>query len=503
MKLFLAAQIRQADAYTIENEPIQSVDLMERAANACFTKLTELYLDAKCFKIFVGTGNNGGDGLVIAHLLAEQNIQVEVFVLRLSTTASPDFDVNFNRLKTIAKVPVSELFCVEDFPQLSPSDVVIDALFGSGLTRALTGLAADLVEHINASRAEIVAVDVPSGLFGEENHTQRQVIVKAKHTITFEFPFLSFLFPENEAFVGQFHVVRIGIHPDFTSHTDTNYFLTERRDVQNMLHPRRKFSHKGTFGHTLILAGSYGKAGAQILACRAAHRAGVGLVTAAAVEKNYAVLLTASPETMVLPEINSDNLTELPILTTYSSVALGPGIGFAPETVSMLFRLLETATIPLVLDADALTILAQHPDYLHKLPPNTILTPHPKEFERLVGKTENQYTRVQVLRNFAQKFKCIVVLKGAYSAVALPDGTVHFNSTGNAGMATGGSGDVLTGIIAALLAQNYLPNQAAVLGVYLHGLAGDCAAQMLSEQALIAGDIIDFLPEAWKKVVSN
>ncbi len=500
MKLFTAADVRLADAYTIENEPISSLDLMERAAFRFTEKLLETAPQTDFFKIFVGPGNNGGDGLVIARLLFYLRKKVEVYAVKISKETSPDFQNNMNRLHSKTSIRIRDIEHNSDFPQIESSDFVIDALFGSGLSRPLSGLTAELVNRLNNSGATIISVDIPSGLFGEENHILPQTIVKAQHTITFEFPFLSFLLPENEAYVGNFHTVRIDIHPRFIKETFSSYFLTELSDIQQLYRPRKKFSHKGTNGHVLVFAGSYGKAGAQVFVCKAAHRAGAGLVTSHSAKQNYFVLQTSSPETMLHVDRDLQNLTELPELLPYNAIAVGPGIGFAPETAQVVFKLLETALVPLVIDADAITILAKYPEQLKKLPPNCILTPHPKEFERLVGVSENHFARLQKLRQFAKTHQTTVVLKGAFTAVALPDGSVHFNTTGNPGMATGGSGDVLTGILAGLLAQGYTNNESAILGVFLHGLAGDCASEILSEQSLTASDLIEYLPQAWKKI---
>lgn len=496
MKIFLTAQTKQADAYTILHEPIASVDLMERAASGATQKLLELYPDTKTFILFIGPGNNGGDGLVMARLLTLYWKKVRVCIVKFLDTGTEDFETNFKRLKELNRAEIIEMNTIDEFPQIHSDEVLVDALLGSGLSRPLTGFLAQTVLKMNDSLAEIVSVDIPSGLFGEENPTEKAPVVRAKHTLTFQYPKQSFMFSENSDYVGDFHIIDIGIHPDFIQTTVSPFHYIVHDDIR--LLKRSKFSHKGNYGHVLLVAGCFGKAGASVLAAKAAHRSGAGLVSAVVPLCNYHILQISSPETMLLPDINEKCITELPDLSMYNTVAIGPGIGFNEQTKMVLKNLLEHFKHPIVIDADAITILSEQPDCLGLIPPNSILTPHPKEFERLVGMSENSYQRLMKQIEFAIKYKLIVVLKGAHSSIAFPDGTVYFNSTGNPGMATGGSGDVLTGIIAGLLSQGFTPEIAAVTGVYLHGLAGDKAAEETGQYALIASDIVRFLPEAFK-----
>lgn len=501
MKIFPSNTVRQADAYTIKNEPISSEALMERAASA-FTDeiLGEFFLRDSRAIIIAGPGNNGGDGLVIARLLYHYMILSKVYIAAFTDNYSDDFRLNLKRLKEQTDIEVFEIREEKDFPELEAEDILIDALFGSGLSRPLEGLPQIIVEKMNASGNSIFSVDIPSGLYGEENNPDEQTIIKAEKTYTFEFPFLSFMFPENEEYIGEFEIIPIGIHPDFIAQTPTDYFFGEDEQITLMLKKRSKFSHKGTFGHALVLSGSYGKAGAGLLAVKAAHRTGAGLVTAGVPLCNYQIFQLGSPETMLHIDTTEKFLSTFPKTDTFNTIGIGPGIGFAENTKAMLFKLCQNFNKPMVLDADALTILSESPEHLFDLPENTILTPHPKEFERLAGKSFNNYEQLQKQRTFAQKYKVILVVKGAHTAVALPDGNVYFNNTGNNGMATGGSGDVLTGILTGLLAQGYEPQNAAVLGVHLHGIAGDIAARKRTPEALIASDLIKYLPKAWKKV---
>ncbi len=496
MKIFSANITREADNYTINHEPISSEDLMERAAKLCFNKILELYSDVKDMIVFAGPGNNGGDGLVIARLSADRNIKVKLVILHFTDNFSQDFKVNLNRLKEQNKVEILILKGISDFPDISDEALIVDAIFGSGLTRVLKGFPEEVVKKINEIDNQVVAVDIPSGLFGEENVESDKTVVKANHTITFQYPSLSFLFPENEEYIGQFHVVDIGIHKGFIEQTESPYYYIQKEDIK--LKKRNKFSHKGNYGHTLIFAGSYGKAGASVLAVKAAQRVGAGLVTAAVPKNNYEILQTSSPETMLIIDTSEEFISILPNLELYNSIAIGPGIGFDNLTRELLHQLIKTYNKPIVFDADAITILSENKSWLKDVQENSIFTPHPKEFERLVGKSKNNYERLQMQIEFAVKYHVYVLLKGANSSIATPEGNVYFNSTGNPGMATGGSGDVLTGIIAAFLAQNYSPKDTVIFGTYMHGLSGDTAAENLGQSTLIASDIIDYLPEAFK-----
>jgi len=430
--------------------------------------------------------------------------KVRVFVIKFTDRFSPDFKTNLERLKN-TNVEVVYITSSSQFPKLTKKDVVIDAIFGSGLNRPVHGLPAEIIEKINQSEKKLViSVDIPSGLFGEENHREPQVIVKADYTLTFEFPFLSFFFAENEEYVGEFVIIPIGIHPDYIAQAQTNYFTIEGKDIKAKIKPRRKFSHKGNYGHGLLVAGKYGTMGAAVLAARAAHRTGIGLLTAHIPGKCVDVMQISSPETIVDVDADSEISTHVESLEKYNAVGIGPGIGTGEKSAALLKDLFERARDKrFVIDADAITILGQHKQWYELLPPKSILTPHPKEFERLVGKSENHYQRNLMQIKFSKEHNVIVVLKGAYTAISLPDGRCFFNPTGNPGMATGGSGDVLTGMILSLLAQGYSPEDAAMIGVYLHGLAGDVAADLLGMQAMLPSDIISFISEAYLTVLES
>ncbi|PCJ82116.1 MAG: bifunctional ADP-dependent NAD(P)H-hydrate dehydratase/NAD(P)H-hydrate epimerase [Flavobacteriales bacterium] len=500
MKILSSKQIREADAYTIANEPIASIDLMERAATAAYEwmKNSIFFNKNRRWVIFCGTGNNGGDGLAIARKLNQDQQKVIVFAVRISEKSSDDFQINENRLKEIG-LDLKDISSKDDLPEINENDIVVDAIFGSGLSRPVEGLSADLIRHINESSATTVAIDIPSGLFADSNSTdQSKAIIEAGYTLSFQFPKLAFMFPENEKYVAEFRAIPIGLDEDFIARQDSqNYFITKKSAI-SILKPRSKFSHKGTYGHALLVSGSYGKMGATVLAARACLRTGAGLLTIRAPKCGYEIMQTTVPEAMCDVDESESFLTSNINLEKYNAIGIGPGIGTEKETQNMLKLFIQNSALPLVVDADAINILSENKTWLSFVPKNSIYTPHPKEFERLVGFSKNNFERHKIQIEFAKKHQCYVVLKGAHTAIACPDGEVYFNSTGNSGMATGGSGDVLTGIITGLMAQGYSSKEASILGVYMHGLMGDIAAQNLSEESLMAGDIVFYLADAFK-----
>lgn len=495
MKILSAAQIRQLDAYTITHEPIASVDLMERAARSLVTWFTGKFDTKKRILIFCGTGNNGGDGLAIARMLLKQGYSVHTFVVRYSDTASNDFAANYERLSPIASV--SDIRQTADIPAIEPDTITIDALFGSGLSRPVADLAAEVIRAINQSESTVIAIDLPSGLLVDAPNPD-ETIIQADYTVSFQLPKLSFLLPQNMQYVGEWHVTDIGLHPKAIAAAQTNNYYVDEAFIASLVKPRVKFSHKGLYGHALLVCGSYGKMGAAVLAAQACLRSGVGLLTLHVPRCGYTILQVAVPEAMTITDASETHLTHVGDLEKFDTVGIGPGLGTATETARALEQLLQPYKKPVVIDADGLNVLAQHKALLDLLPEHSILTPHPKEFERLAGKTANDYERLDVLRRFSAQYRVIVVLKGAHTATALPSGELYFNSTGNPGMATGGTGDVLTGILTSLLAQKqYTPNEAALLGVYLHGLAGNYAARQKGYAGLIASDVTNFLPQAF------
>jgi NAD(P)H-hydrate epimerase len=497
VKILNAEQIRAWDDYTIRNEPVSSIDLMERAAAACTGWLEKQHLLEYSFAIFCGKGNNGGDGLAIARMLAEKKCNVSVYILEFGQKGTNDFLTNLQRIHGLP-IPIHYIQSALHFPVFKKNEIIIDALFGSGLNRPLEAVTAQLVEHINHAECPVIAIDIPSGLSADRS-SKGHIAVKAQYTLTFQCIKPAFLVAENGAFIGSPVILDIGLDQHYYQSLVTADEMIDHLIIRSIYKPRNRFAHKGVFGHALLLAGSYGKMGAAVLAARACLRSGAGLLTCHIPSCGYAVLQTALPEAMVMTDFNSSFITKTEAdLTRFTAIGIGPGMGTASETKMLLRELLDAFRGPLVLDADALNCLALQKDFLSLLPAGTILTPHPKEFDRLFGACENDFDRIAVAKQKAAEHQVIIVLKGHHTFIATPDKKGYFNNTGNPGMATGGSGDVLTGIITGLLAQQYSPVEAAILAVYLHGLAGDFAAKKYSEEAMLAGDIIEFLGDAFK-----
>lgn len=511
MKILSVADIRKADEYTIRNEPIADIDLMERAAFACFTWFEQHADPGKNIKVFCGTGNNGGDGLAIARMLIQKTYSVEIFLTGPIEDCSPNCRMNYERLQNTGyttydsaspiSYPLSPILSINHpLPVISKGDLVIDAIFGSGLTRLVTGFYAILVDHINQSGAEVVSIDVPSGFFCDTTNfiVKDPVIIRADYTLTFSPPKLGFFFPENERFTGNWKLIDIGIMQEFIASREVKNFMIEKDNCRKFLKKRNKFAHKGDFGHSLLICGSAGKMGAAVLAAGACLRSGAGLVTVRSPLCGMPVIQTAVPEAMISSDPETDIITGIPELSPYTSIAIGPGIGRELQTANALKFLIQQSTMPLIFDADAINILSENKTWLGFIPRGSIFTPHPKEFERIAGKSSNDFERNHLQREFSCKHQCFVVLKGAHTAITDQEGQCFFNTTGNPGMATGGSGDVLTGIIAGLMAQGYTSHEACILGVYIHGLAGDFVLSTEGYEALIASDITKNLGKSFQ-----
>jgi len=501
MKIFRSEKIRDIDAYTIKNEPIESIDLMERAAKALFKWFIDHFDRSVTVIVFSGPGNNGGDGLALSRMLADASYKVKVYYLEFTSKTSKDWKINRERLIQQGRAEYHVILKEDDFPIVRQSDIIIDAIFGSGLSRPAEGLPAQVISRINNAEVRVVSIDIPSGLFGEDNKgNDMDGIVRADYTLTLQFPKLSFFFAENQHFVGKYSVLPIGLHPAKIRSTQTDYNLIGNSFVAGILQDRNKFDHKGNFGHGLMIAGSCGKAGAAVLASHAALRTGIGLLTAHVPRPVAEVIHTALPEAMVQCDQSDLMVTQIPEPVGYDAIGIGPGLGTKPNTRKGLRDILEKYKGPAVIDADALNIIASDEGLLTLMAENTILTPHPGEFKRLTGLDERGFARLIRQQEFSRQHKCVVVLKGAHTSVSLPDGRVWFNSTGNPGMATAGSGDVLTGMILGLLAQGYKPSEASIAAVYIHGLAGDIASEMTGYESLIASDIIHNIGNSFKKV---
>jgi NAD(P)H-hydrate epimerase len=504
MKLFTSPQIKELDRITVEREPVSSTDLMERAAGSAAAWIMDRFSGDTVFYVFAGPGNNGGDGLVIARLLHNTGFDTVVVVPKISESFSPDFIINRDRLEKIGFNKIFLLGEEDQFPVCRENTVIVDALFGTGLNRPVDGFAGNLIEKINAVDVIRISIDIPSGLFSEDNSSNMDsAIVRADYTLSFEFPKIAFMFASNEQYVGEVVVLPIGLDKQAICDFESDYYYIDEDVVRPILKKRKKFSHKGNYGHALFIGGSKGKMGAVVLGVRATLRGGAGLVSCHIPYSGNDIVQIAIPEAMVSADSNDFFVTALPDTTKYSAVGVGPGMGVAPNSFGVLYNLLTQCSLPLVVDADAINILSANKEWLKKIAPDTILTPHPKEFERVAGGWNNDYEKLRKQIKFSMDTGCIIVLKGACSSVSFPDGRVWFNSSGNPGMATAGSGDVLTGIVLSLLAQGYTPGEAAIAGVFIHGLAGDIASEKMGESAMIASDIIDNIGAAYDTIIDN
>ncbi len=498
MKILNAEQIRAADAYTIEHEPIASIDLMERAATRFTEALYHLYPQPVKTAVICGTGNNGGDGLVVSRRLLNRGYLVDTYVVQPKPGGSADFLVNLERLQQLK--PPHFITSAEQIPDLSEYDLLIDALFGSGLSRPVTGLFGRVIDKMNATGKPIVAIDMPSGLYMDAPLTNEGAIVRARHTISFQTPKLAFFLPENHPYVGDWQVVDIGLDRNFITGQPTPYTTIDQDEVVEALPERPRFAHKGSFGHGQLIGGSLGKIGAIAMAARAFMRSGAGLLTISVPKCGIDIIQTLAPEAMVWPTQGDTHISDISIFPKAGTVGIGPGMGTQPATVAAFRNFLQHNKLPLVLDADAINIISSHRELLNLLPPGTILTPHPGEFDRLAGNSENHWQRLERALQLAKEYQLVMVVKGAHTAVVDSEGKIAFNTTGNPGMATGGSGDVLLGIITALRTQGLAPVAAARAGVWLHGRAGDLAAADKSQTALLATDIIAYLPQVFHRL---
>ncbi|WP_315392885.1 NAD(P)H-hydrate dehydratase [Prevotella denticola] len=501
MKIFTSAQIHELDRYTIEHEPIKSVDLMERAAKAITRAVAEEWTTHTPVVVFAGPGNNGGDALAVARLLTNEGYKVRTYLFNITNHLSDDCVTNRQRLLDGRHAKdFTEITAKFDPPELTADTLVIDGLFGSGLNKPLAGGFASLVKYINQSPAKVVSIDVPSGLMSEDNtYNVRANIIHATLTLTLHEKKLAFLFGDAQQFIGRLKVLDIRLSQEYIQKTEAQYYVLEESDVRSRLLHRDDFAHKGNMGNALIVAGSYGMSGAAILATRACMRSGAGKITVHTPKKNYGVMQISVPEAVLHMDHEETAFTEAVDTDGFDALGIGPGLGCQETTAIAMIAQIRRAQCPIVADADALNILASHRAWMQQLPKGIIMTPHPKELDRLTGSPANaDFERLHRTRELAQSLQAYIILKGHNSALCLPDGQVVFNPTGNSGMATAGSGDVLTGIITALLARGYHQHNACIVGMYLHGLAGDIAVKTLGKESLTASDIIDYLPHAFQ-----
>jgi ADP-dependent NAD(P)H-hydrate dehydratase / NAD(P)H-hydrate epimerase len=485
MKLFSTKQIREWDKFTIDHEPISSLDLMERASTKFTDHLLKLHSKANHFIVVCGPGNNGGDGLAIARLLGERGKQVQTFLFDNGKALSED---NQSMLSRCTNVKRNDFEALTGACQINEA-IVIDALLGSGLDRPLTGIFAEIVVALNQYPNRKISVDIPSGLPSDILLTDASVALQANEVYTFQQAKRSFLFPEHELYVPSFTILDIGLHQSYSSPCNWHYISWD----ENLRMPERgKYSHKGSYGKLAIVGGSKGMGGAMVLASTAALRSGVGLCTAVVPNRFEKIMQTSIPDATLVLDQNSDHISEMPPLTGFKALAIGPGLGEHADTKTVVQELLQTAQVPMVIDADALNIIANH-NLITTVPKGAILTPHLKEFERLFGTTNNSLEALELQIKSSVAHELIIVRKGAHTCISDPAGNVYFNSTGNSGMAKGGSGDVLTGVIGSLLAQGFDLVDAAIKGVYYHGKAGDKLAANKGKRTMLASELSTLL----------
>lgn len=501
MKIFTAAQIKACDAYTIHASSIPSADLMERAAAKCLDWISAHLPKDSLFVVLCGPGNNGGDGLALTRLLHEAGYGAKAFLLQMPGELSPDCSLNLQRLRqrdeSLADLVQPETFITD----IAPNIVIIDAILGTGLNRPVEGWTGNFIRHINQLPNQIVAIDIPSGLPADNvPEGEEPNIIRADHTLSFQFYKRSFLHPESGGYAGKVHLLDIGLSQTFIQATHSSYQIIYKETIGGFYRPRPAFSHKGSFGTALMVGGQTGMMGALVLSVRACYRTGAGKVRALAPETGQQIIQTTVPEALCQTG-GRDEIAQIRGWEEADAVGIGPGMGTDIKTVRAFEEFIENNKKPIVIDADALNILGKKQELLHKLPAGSILTPHPKEFERMFGKTVNSMLGLEHARTQAMRYNVNIVVKDRYTIVVTTEGNCWYNITGNAGLATAGSGDVLTGMITGLLAQGYKPADAAMLGVYLHGTAADLALEDQSMESLMAGDLLNYLGRAFKDLL--
>ncbi|MUP45787.1 NAD(P)H-hydrate dehydratase [Gramella sp. BOM4] len=498
MKILSAKQLSEADKISMEKQNITSEELMERAASLVFEEIHKRLGSAPIpIKVFCGIGNNGGDGLVVARKLIEHGYEVKVFIVNYSDKRSEDFLSNYDKLKEVADEWPEQIKGEDDLPEINTGNFIVDSIFGIGLNRPIEGWMAKLVTSLNESGAFILSVDMPSGLFPDQPNAENGAIIRADYTLSFQAPKIAFYLPESMEYVGDLQILDIGLDREFISKLESKHYLINRESARAIYKPRKKNTHKGDYGNVLIAGGSYGKIGSVMLTATAALRTGTGLCSLYIPGCGYEIVQTGLPEAMVLTDVNEDVLTDFPVDFEADVCCFGMGVGTEANTEKAFKKLLENAKNPLLIDADGLNILSRNKEMLELLPENSVLTPHPGELKRLIGNWDNDYDKLEKVTAFSKKYKLITVVKGAHTFTFQGD-HIYVNDSGNPGMATAGSGDVLSGVITSLMGQSYDPLQAAVLGVYLHGLSGDIAAGELGYESLMAGEIARNIGKAVK-----
>lgn len=497
MKIFSKEQIYKGDQLTAKKQHITSTELMERAGTQIFNWLHQRLEGAQVpIRIFCGIGNNGGDGLVLARQLINYGYNVHTYVVNCSDKRTQDFLINYERIKQIRKEWPTMLHCKADFPSIGADDIIVDAVFGIGLNRPADEWVQRLFQHFRTSKAFVLSIDLPSGLYPDKVPEDENGVVWADYTLSFQSPKLVFFLPDTAKYTRQWEVLDIGIDMAFLQNTETEVELMGKKEMLTIYKRRDKFSNKGTYGHGLIIGGSYGKIGAVQLSGRGALAAGAGLVTTFVPKCGYIPLQSGFPEAMVITDADEEKLTNINFKIKPTAVGIGMGMGGAEESHKAFQKFLKSNTSALVIDADALNILSKHKEDLQLLKPQTVLTPHPKELERLIGKWKNDFDKLKKAKKFSKTHNCVLVIKGAHT-ITLYENKLYINTTGNPGLSTGGTGDVLTGIITGLLCQGYEPLEASIFGVYLHGKSADIAVEDHGYESITASHIVNYLGQAY------
>lgn len=497
MKIFSKEQIYNGDQLTAIKQNISSTDLMERAGMQIFNWIHDRMQGAQVpIHVFCGIGNNGGDGLVLARHLINYGYNVHCYIVNCSDKRSNDFLINYDRIKQTTKKWPTMLNCKADFPPINPDDIIVDAVFGIGINRPANEWVKGLFQHFKESTAFTLAIDLPSGLYPDEVPEDENGVVWADYTLSFQSPKLVFFLPETSKYTTQWEVIDIGIDIEFLQNTETEVELIGKYEMLPIYKQRTKFSNKGTYGHGLIIGGSYGKIGSIILSSKGTLASGAGLVSVFVPKCGYIPVQSAFPEAMVITDVDDDKLTNILFDIKPTAIGIGMGMGLDESTHLAFQKFLKSNTSPLVIDADGINLLAKHTEDLKLLKPQTVLTPHPKELERLIGKWKNDFDKLKKAKAFSKKHKCIIVIKGANTITVFGD-KLYINSTGNPGLATGGTGDVLTGLITGLICQGYEPLTATLFGVYLHGKSADIAVEDYGYQSLTASHVVDYLGQAY------
>lgn len=491
MKIFSNEEIQYIESYTIENEGVSSMELINRVARGVVSEIRNRWNSDTPTVIFAGPGNNGADALAVGVKLIENGFDPEIYLFNIGgRNLSEDCRLIRDRMKEIPELNFTEVTQNFSMPQLTPQHLVIDGLFGSGLTSPLEGGFRMLVQRINESGASVVSIDIPSGLMADNNEGQIfRDIIHADLTLAIQTPKHSFFCPDTAELVGEWKALNIGLSKAAMKNVSPDNYLVEEIDARRHLQKRNPFCSKADFGSIAIVAGCYGMMGAALLATQGALRSGVGKITAISPRCGFNIIQQGAPEAMFQADHHDIIITNVVLKNEYTAVAIGPGLGTHEMTVDAVERFIASAKRPVVVDADALNCIAKRPSILYNLPLLSILTPHAGEFDRLFGAQKSHESRIAKAREVAQTYNIFIVLKGRFTSIIRPDGKVFINSSGSPAMATAGSGDVLTGILAGMLGQGYRPEIAAMLGVYIHGLAGEIAEKQNGIYGATAGDI--------------